>query len=136
RFLVTVRWAEGLDVEQLTKVWDRSPELTRRGPGFLLYGVLDELVDGYYDVVQAFDDFYDEVSERIFVEHPVDLAHQRAWFQMRQALGRFHRIAAQLRDATSALLRREHDAIGPSLYPYFQDVHDHVLRVTEATDNL
>ena len=38
---------------------------------FLLYGLLDVVVDGYFDAVQLFDDYYDEVSEGIFAERPL-----------------------------------------------------------------
>jgi magnesium transporter len=41
-----------------------------------------------------------------------------------------------MREAVSALMRREHSSIGDDLYPYYQDVYDHVLRVTESTDAL
>ena len=37
---------------------------------FLLYGLLDVVVDGYFEAVQSFDDFYDEISEGIFVGAP------------------------------------------------------------------
>ena len=37
---------------------DRSPDLAAHGVGFLIYGLLDVVVDGY-DTVQAFDDYYD-----------------------------------------------------------------------------
>ncbi|MPY93690.1 MAG: magnesium transporter [Acidimicrobiia bacterium] len=135
-YLVTVRKGDGFPVEDLLKAWDRSPELTARGPAYLLYGLLDTLVDGYYDVVQVFEDFYDEVSEAIFTERPIELSKQQHWFQMRRALARFHRLAAQVREAVSSLLRREHATIDTTLYPYYQDVYDHVLRVTESTDAL
>ena len=41
-----------------------------------------------------------------------------------------------MREAISGLMRRENSAVSPELYPYFQDVYDHILRVTEATDAL
>jgi magnesium transporter len=102
----------------------------------LLYGLLDVVVDGYFDAVQCFDEYYDEVSEGIFSERPLDPAQQRHWFQMRQALVRFHRLAVPMREAVSGLMRREHDAVAEGLYPYFQDVYDHILRVSESTDAL
>ena len=94
----------------------------------LLYGLLDVVVDGYFEAVQAFDDFYDEVSEGIFSERPLSLSQQRRWFKMRQALVRFHRLAVPMREAVSGLMRREHSTVGEDLYPYYQDVYDHVLR--------
>ena len=94
------------------------------------------VVDGYFEAVQAFDDFYDEISEGIFNEHPLEPADQRDWFQMRRALVRFHRLVVPLREAVSGLMRREHTAVAEALYPYFQDVYDHILRVSESTDAL
>ena len=41
-----------------------------------------------------------------------------------------------MREAVSGLMRREHSAVAEDLYPYFQDVYDHVLRVSESTDAL
>ena len=55
---------------------------------------------------------------------------------MRQALVRFHRLVVPMREAVSGLMRREHAAVERDLYPYYQDVYDHVLRVSESTDAL
>ena len=41
-----------------------------------------------------------------------------------------------MREAVSGLMRREHSAVSEELYPYYQDVYDHILRVSESTDSL
>ena len=136
RWLVTVRKERGFTMDAVLSRWDRSPDLAAHGVGFLLYGLLDVVVDGYFDAVQTFDDYYDQVSEGLFAETPLEPAQQRHWFQMRQSLIRFHRLAAPMREAVSGLMRRELDAIPDELYPYYQDVYDHVLRVSESSDAL
>ena len=136
RWIVTVRKNEGFTMAPVLHRWDRSPDLAKSGVSFLLYGLLDVIVDSYFETIQAFDDYYDEVSEGIFSERPLDPAQQRRWFVMRQALVRFHRLVIPMREAISGLMRREHSAVTVALYPYFQDVYDHVLRVSESTDAL
>jgi len=136
RWLVTVRKDEGFSMKPVLTRWDRSGDLMTNGTSFLLYGLLDVVVDGYFDAVQEFDDFYDDISEGIFSERPLDPDQQRHWFQMRQALVRFHRLVVPMREAISGLMRREHTAVSESLYPYYQDVYDHILRVSESTDAL
>lgn len=136
RWIVTVRKNEGFTMAPVLHRWDRSPDLAKSGVSFLLYGLLDVIVDGYFETIEAFDDYYDEVSEGIFSERPLDPAQQRRWFVMRQALVRFHRLVIPMREAISGLMRREHSAVTETLYPYFQDVYDHVLRVSESTDAL
>ena len=136
RWLVTVRKNEGFDVTRVVARWDRSPHLAAEGVSFLLYGLLDVIVDGYFDAVQAIDDYYDEISDQIFAERPLEPADQRRWFEMRRALVRFHRLVGPMREAVSSLMRREHSMVSEPLYPYYQDVYDHVLRVSDSTDSL
>lgn len=136
RWLVTVRKGSGFDMGIVGERWARSEDLLRIGVGFLLYGLLDVVVDGYFDTVQCFDDYYDDVSEQLFSDEPLDRERQRTWFLMRRALVQLHRLVVPLREAISALMRREHSAVPEPLYPYYQDVYDHVLRVSEATDSL
>ncbi len=136
RWLVTVRRDDTFDLDPVLARWDRSPDMAAHGVGFLLWGLIDVVVDGYFDSVQDFDDFYDAVSEGIFRDEPIDPSEQRSWFEVRRALVRFHRLVVPLREALSALMRREHGVADGPLYPYYQDVYDHILRVTESTDSL
>ena len=136
RWIITVRKNDHFSMEPVLARWDRSSDLCKYGVSFLLYGLLDVIIDGYFDSVQMFDDFYDEIADGIFSERPLDPATAREWFQTRRALVRFHRLVVPMREAVSGLMRREHSAVAESLYPYYQDVYDHILRVTESTDAL
>jgi magnesium transporter len=136
RWLVTVRKDAGFSIGPVIQRWDRSPDLAVHGVSFLLYGLLDVIVDSYFDAVQSFDEYYEEVSDGIFLDRPLDPAQQRHWFDMRRAMVRFHRLVVPLREAISSLMRREHTLVSEQLYPYFQDVYDHILRVTESSDSL
>ena len=136
RWLITVRKDDRFSVHDVIERWDRSPDLAAHGVSFLLYGLLDVVVDGYFDAVQAFDDYYDEVSDSIFAERPLTPDEQRRWFDMRRSMVRFHRLAVPLREAVSSLMRREHATVTEELYPYYQDVYDHILRVSESSDSL
>jgi magnesium transporter len=136
RWLVTIREGEEFSIDPVLRRWDRSPDLAVYGVSFLLYGLLDVVVDDYFDAVAAFDDFYEEVSDGIFAEQPLDPAKQHDWFHMRRALVRFHRLVGPLREVVSTLMRHEHGTVSTELYPYYQDVYDHILRVSESTDTL
>jgi magnesium transporter len=136
RWLITVRKNDHFTIDPVLQRWDRSPDLAVHGVSFLLYGLIDVIVDSYFESVQAFDDYYEEVSYGLFEDRPLDPAQQRHWFEMRRAMVRFHRLVVPLREAISSLMRREHTAVAEPLYPYFQDVYDHILRVSESSDSL
>ena len=136
RWLITVRENDRFPIDPVVSRWDRSPEMAIHGVTFLLYGLLDVVVDGYFDAIGAFDEYYDVVSEGIFADQPLDPSKQRHWFEMRRAMVRFHRLAVPMREAVSSLMRREQSAVSEALYPYYQDVYDHILRVADSTDSL
>jgi magnesium transporter len=135
QWLVTVR-SDEFDMAPVLERWDSAPELVAVGVGFLLYALLDVIVDGYFDAISAFDDYYDEVGDGIFSDRPVGPEQQREWFEMRRTLTRFYRLVAPLREALSGLLRRERELVHPDLLPYYQDLYDHVLVVSEGADSL
>ena len=136
RWLITVRMTPSFAMDEVEARWDRSPDLAQYGVSFLLYGLLDVVIDGYFETIQAFDEYYDTVSDGLFADEPLDPAQQRSWFEVRRALVQFHRLVVPMREAVSALMRREHTAVSDELYPYYQDVYDHILRVAESTDSV
>lgn len=136
RWLITVRKNETFSMDSVRARWDRTPGLAVHGVSFLLHGLLDAVVDGYIDAVSGFDDFYDRVSDELFAEQPMTPAEQQVWFTTRQALMQLRRLVGPMREAISSLMRRELGAVGEDMYPYYQDVYDHVIRVNESTDAL
>jgi magnesium transporter len=136
RWLITVRKSDGCDIRQVMDRWDRSPDLAVYGVAYLLYGLLDVVVDTYFDVVDSFDDYYEAVSDQLFADQPIDPSGQRNRFQMRQSLIKVYRLITGLREALGSLLRREKDLVPTPLDPYFQDVYDHILRASDSIDTL
>jgi magnesium transporter len=136
RWLITVRKSEGCDIDSIVARWDRSPDLATYGVAYLLYGLLDVVVDTYFDVVEDFDNYHESVSERLFADQPIDPSDQRDRFQMRQSLIKVYRLVTGLREAVGSLLRRERDVLPTALDPYFQDVYDHILRASDSIDTL
>jgi len=136
RWLVTVRNDEGFSMEAVQQRWSRSPDVATAGVSFLVYAILDAVVDGYFDAIEAFDAYYDDVADVIFHEQIADLSRQRHWFEMRRALVRFHRVVVPMREVLGGVMRRDTIPIESIVFPYYQDVYDHMLRIVESTDTL
>jgi magnesium transporter len=136
RWVVTVRASDEYDIGPVLRRWDEAPDLVAIGPGALVYALLDDIVDRYFDALGRFDAYYDEVSDGVFSEHPLRVDQQREWFETRRALSKFHRLVLPLREALSGLVRRQHDIVAPVMQPYWQDLYDHVIVVSESTDSL
>ncbi|MFD1940549.1 magnesium transporter CorA family protein, partial [Nonomuraea mangrovi] len=134
--LVTVRENDGFDIDEVVKAWDSRPQLAGNGVGYLLYGLLDQVVDGHFDIVQALDGQIEELEDRLFDDTPPGSDLQRHAFALRKNLVGLRRLVLPMREVLAALLRRDLHVVEPALAPYYQDVFDHVLRVTEWTDSL
>jgi magnesium transporter len=136
RWVITVRSSDDFSMEPVLRHWDDDPDLMAKGAGVLVYWMLDEIVDGYFTAVERFDEYYERVSDEIFSERPLRPEQQREWFEMRRMLTHFHRLVLPLREALSTLARRQHSMVHPDVEPYWQDLYDHVIVVSQTTDSL
>jgi magnesium transporter len=104
--------------------------------GFLLYVILDELVDGYFSRNDEVEDELEELENRIFAEGPFDERQiQQELFEVRRRLLTYRRLAVPTRDVVAALLRKEVEWIDENALTHLQDVFDHVLRAVDMVDN-
>ncbi|MFD9738791.1 magnesium transporter CorA family protein [Umezawaea sp. NPDC059074] len=134
RALITVR--DEFDFDDVLKRWDEPTDLSGVGVGYLLHGLLDTIVDGQLDVAQKLDDEVESLEDALFEERPDHKAVQRRALALRKNLVMLRRVSVPLVDAVGALLRTDQDIVTAELRPYFQDVHDHVLRVADWTESL
>ncbi len=137
-WVVTVREAEGdgppWDIDTATARFDRT-RAEHLNPGYLLYVLLDELVDGYLDAADAVEDDLEGLEERIFSERPSDeRTMQQELLAVRRRLVEFRRAVMPLREVVGALMHREVPWIDETTATMLQDVYDHVLRAVELID--
>jgi magnesium transporter len=134
--LVTVRKAQDFPIDDVVSRWDASPDLAKHGTGFLLYGLLDVIVDGHFAAVQSLDDEIEGLEDMLFDEVPHSRELQRRSFELRKSLVLLRRVVVPMREVVNALMRRDLHVVDEAMIPYYQDVYDHVLRATEWTESL
>jgi magnesium transporter len=136
RALVTVRKDGGFAMEAVVRRWDAAPELAGSGVAFLLHGLLDYIVDGHFEAVQALDDEIECLEDLVFDDRPDQAELQRRSFRLRKSLTALRRVVLPMREVVNALMRRDQPFVDEVTAPYFQDVYDHVLRASEWTESL
>ena len=138
-WVVSVREAvDGREVWSVDNARARF-ERTRPDPpssGFLVYVLLDELVDGYFGATDKAEDELEELEDRIFAEQlPDESSVQQQLFNVRRRLLLFRRAVVPLREVLASLLRGEVKWIDEHTVTYLQDVYDHVLRAVDQLDS-
>jgi magnesium transporter len=136
RYLITVRHSPRFPMDEVTQRWDDAGDLAKHGVGFLLWGLLDVVVDGHFETVQHLDDGIEALEDILFDDRPRAKEVQRRSFELRKSLVMLRRVVLPTREVLNSLMRREMQLVDADLMPYYQDVYDHVLRATDWTDSL
>ena len=136
RALITIRKDDRFDMSAVLRRWDDETDLASSGVGFLLWGLLDEVVDGYFKAVQSLDEDMEILEDLLFGDAPLSRQVQRASFQLRKALVLLRRVVLPMREVVNSLMRRDLRVVDATMSPYYQDVYDHVLRASEWTESL
>jgi magnesium transporter len=135
RFVVSIRHGASLTYARVRERCEATPELLEKGPGFVLYALLDFIVDNYFPIVDALEERLEDLEEEIFGRQFRRETTERI-YHFKRELGMIKRAVSPLMEVCNRLSRFDHRTIPQDMQPYFRDVYDHVLRINEAVDSL
>ncbi|MEO8288922.1 MAG: magnesium/cobalt transporter CorA [Chloroflexota bacterium] len=102
------------------------------GIGILLYSLLDTIVDNYFPVIDNIVDRIENLEEQIFENYSQDAVE--SIFTLKKDLLALRKVLAPERDVLNVLIRRDLPIFEQHTIVYFQDVYDHVIRITDSID--
>lgn len=112
----------------------KNPEsrLRSKGNDYLLYALVDLIVDNYFLILENTGDELETIEEEFFRnQDSLSLQHLQ---KRKRELQQFRRVVNPLRDAISTLYRDENPLISDATRRYLSDVHDHIVQVQEILD--
>jgi magnesium transporter len=135
--VVTVRPDDRFDMDEVVRRWSDFPDLLEHGSGALLHGLLDVVVDGHFDTIQALDDAIEALEDDLFEETGTRQLQQRT-YRLRKELVELRRVVLPMREVVNTVMRHRADSNGHTsdLDGWYTDLYDHVLRASEWTESL
>ncbi len=133
RYAVSIRHGASLSYADVRLRCESVPHLLRKGPAFVLYAVMDFVVDQYFPIVDALEEELEKLEEVIFGDGVSRDATGRI-YELKRQLVAIKRALAPLVDICNRLMRFDHAIIHEDMHPYFRDVYDHVVRINESVD--
>ena len=133
-YLVTYQVSAINAVTQLRQKAITDNRKFARNPTYLLYVLMDAMVDEYMKTLDKLDDEIDWIEDRVFNNPTQDLPEKI--FTLRRALLRLRRILAPQREVLSKLARGDFKTIDESGRIYFRDLHDHIVRMHDITEGM
>ncbi|MFC7527621.1 magnesium transporter CorA family protein [Actinoplanes sp. GCM10030250] len=132
RALITVRKSD-FDLEKVLARWDSDAGLAALGGvNYLVYGLLDVVVDSQYDAARAIDEAMDATEDQMLGEGGAPRDVRRYAFALRRAAAALRRPVAPMADVVDQVNRAEIELINDHLRPYYRDVEDHARRALEV----
>lgn len=130
-YVVTLHADKISPFEDLRKRWERHPALMQPGPAYLLYELMDEVLDDYFPLLDVMDDHIDDLENRMLGGSGQGLSGEI--FGLKRSLLQVRHIAGPTRDVVNTLLRRDAET-GGRHFAYFQDLYDHAVRIVDMID--
>jgi magnesium transporter len=132
-YVITVHDHRIEELKEVLARWRAVPARFRTA-GTLAHAVLDMVVDGYFPVLDHFSERVGQLEEGTDGKTRHEALQEM--LSMRRELVLFRRMVGPERELIGSLLKRDIPFLDPEMLPYFQDVHDHAIRVAEEIDTM
>lgn len=134
-YVLSIRHGTRYGFAELRGRTEREPELLGHGPAYVLYALLDSVVDRYFPVIEALSDETEELEDRIFGGQTTR-ALIETLYGLKRKLTRLKHAVSPLLEVTTKLHGGRVPAMCAGLGDYFRDVHDHLVRLDQSIDTL
>jgi magnesium transporter len=114
---------------------EREPGLLRHGSGYVLYALMDAVVDRYFPVLDAIETELEAIEERIFA-NTAPRANIEALYYVKQKVTTLKHATAPLMDSVGKLYGGRVPQVCHGMGEYFRDVYDHLVRLNQSLDSL
>jgi magnesium transporter len=112
---------------------EREPELLQHGTGYILYALMDAVVDRYFPVLDDIETKLEHIEDRIFAGTS-PRANIEALYDLKQQLVTLKHATAPLLEAVGKLHGGRVPHLCTGLGDYFRDVSDHLGRINQSID--
>ncbi|MBT9457739.1 MAG: magnesium and cobalt transport protein CorA [Burkholderiaceae bacterium] len=134
-YVLSVRNGSKLHFLGVRERCEREPELLRHGPSFVLYALMDAVVDRYFPILDILESELEEVEQSIFTPGAASDNIQRL-YGLKRRLMLLRRAVAPMLEMLSKLHGGRTPPICARSEDYFRDVADHLARIHGAIESV
>jgi magnesium transporter len=134
-YVVTVRHGSTTAYREVRARCEGVPSMLAKGESFVVYSIIDFIVDNYSPVLHDLEQEADALEEEVFA-HRSDPTDVERIYELRHDLLLLRRAVQPLQEVCNRIMRFDVPLIDHAMNDYFRDIQDHVIRVVEGIDNL
>ena len=115
---------------------EREPHLLSKGSSFVLYAVMDAVVDRYFPVVDMLESELEKIEDRIFTDGSQSRDNIERLYELKRKVMTLRHAVAPLVDQVGKLYGGRVPPGFDDTQEYFRDVHDHLYRIQATLDGM
>jgi magnesium transporter len=114
---------------------EREPQLLQQGAGFVLYALMDAVVDRYFPVLEELEAEFERIEDQIFVGG-LAARNIQSLYELKQKLMVMKHAVGPLLEVAGKLYGGRVPKVCSSTQEYFRDVYDHLTRINQTIDSI
>ncbi|MGB9093018.1 MAG: magnesium/cobalt transporter CorA [Gallionella sp.] len=132
-FILSVRNRSSRSLLGVRERCEREPDLLRLGSGFVLYALMDAVVDLYFPAIDDLESQLESIEDRLF-DKGAALANIEQLYELKRKVAVLKHAVTPLMEATGKLHGGRVPQVCATTQEYFRDVYDHLTRINATID--
>ena len=133
-YIVSVRHGQGGELHSARLHLEKQATVLGHGPSAVVYAICDTVVDSYEAVALSLEEDVDEVETSVF--SPTRTQDSKRIYILKRELAEVRRAVNPLREPMKRFATGSVAFVSQEAAPFFRDVADHVVRVSETIETL
>jgi len=133
-YVLTVRHRTERGFQDVRARAEREPELLKNGSGYVLYALMDAIVDRYFPVLDAVEMELEKLEGRLFTPGASPRENIESLYYVKQKLTTMKHATSPLQENAGKLYGGRVPSVCAGLGEYFRDVYDHLVRINQSID--
>jgi magnesium transporter len=134
-YILSVRRGAERGFRDVRERAEREPDLLRHGSCYVLYALMDAVVDRYFPVLDLLEQEFESIEERIFAADSSPRTNMEALYSLKQRLMIVKHAIVPMLEAVSNLSGARVPVMLAGIREYFRDIYDHLKRLNETIES-
>jgi len=134
-YILSVRTGVQKGFQDVRTRCEREPELLSRGAGYVLYALMDAVVDRYFPILEAIEAELEHIEQQIF-KNTSPRTNIEALYTLKQKLMTIRHAVAPLLEGVASLAGARVPIACAGMQEYFRDIYDHLLRLNQTIESV
>ncbi|MGS2726204.1 magnesium/cobalt transporter CorA [Psychroserpens sp. BH13MA-6] len=134
-YVLTFQEADGDVFDDLReRLSTAKGRIRTQGSDYLMYTLLDAIVDNYFTVIEAFGDRVEDLESALFQSESANNDTPGVIQDLKQEILKMRRSIYPLREVINRMEKTDCVFIEEKTHSYLRDLYDHIIQVSESVD--